>query len=275
MKASVNEDLATALDPVLFARTAGINPDEWQQKLLFSTEKRIVLNCCRQSGKSTIVALLSLHRALNYERALVLVLSPSLRQSTELFKKIMSFYRALECPLPAEVQTSLTLELANGSRVVSLPGKEQTVRGFSGASLIVIDEAARVSDELYYAVRPMLAVSGGRLILLSTPNGKRGFFYDVWTNQVGWLKIKIIADQCPRISKEFLDQERQALGGHWFKQEYFAEFHESETSLFSHDLILESLKDFDEIPLDLDIDDTDLKRKEIDQDAVEEIELDL
>jgi Terminase large subunit, T4likevirus-type, N-terminal len=235
MKASINEDFAFALDPVLFARRAGIDPDKWQEKLLLSAEKRIILNCCRQSGKSTIVALLSLHHALNYERALVLVLSPSLRQSTELFKKIIIFYQALECPLPAKVQTSLALELANGSRVLSLPDKEQTVRGFSSASLIVIDEAARVSDELYYAVQPMLAVSRGGLILLSTPNGKQGFFYEVWQNEDKWLKVEVNAEECPRITSEYLADERRNYPSRFFQQEYYCEFHEQITSVFRHD----------------------------------------
>ena len=75
-------------------------------------------------------------------------------------------------------RTNRRLEFANGSRVLSLPGTERTVRGFSEVSLLVIDEAARVDDGLYYAVRPMLAVSGGRLVALSTPYGKRGWFHD-------------------------------------------------------------------------------------------------
>ena len=237
MKASIYEDLATALGPALFARAAGIDPDEWQQKLLFSTEKRIILNCCRRSGKSTIVALVSLYHALNFAQALVLVLSPSLRQSSELFKKIIFFSKALGHPLPVEVQTGLALELANGSRIVSLPSKEQTVRGFSGVSLIVIDEAARVSDDLDCAVRPMLAVSGGRMILLSTPSGKRGFFYEACQNEHERFKVEINADQCPRITPEFLAEERTKYPSWFFQQEDDCEFRDTTTSLLSREVI--------------------------------------
>ncbi len=74
----------------------------------------------------------------------------------------------------------MTLRLENGSRIVSLPGTEGTVRGFSGVALLIVDEASRVDDALYHAVRPMLAVSHGKLVLLSTPWGKRGFFYREW-----------------------------------------------------------------------------------------------
>ena len=75
------------------------------------------------------------------------------------------------------MESRLSIELETGSRIVSLPGREATIRGFSGVHLLVVDEAARVADELYQAVRPMLAVSGGRIVLLGTPFGKRGFFF--------------------------------------------------------------------------------------------------
>ena len=176
-------DLALAINPVKFAQSSlGLDPDPWQRELLLSSEKRTILNCSRQSGKSTITAILALHHALNDPGALVLVLSPSLRQSGELFKKVMGFYKDVGRPIASETETALTLQLHNKSRIVSLPGKEQTVRGFSGVSLLIVDEAARVADELYYAIRPMLAVSQGRLILLSTPFGKRGFFFNEWTD---------------------------------------------------------------------------------------------
>jgi hypothetical protein len=232
MTLSTNEDLATALDPVLFAQAVGIDPDSRQRDLLLSAEKRIILNCARQSGKTTIVAILALHHALNNAGALVLVLSPSLRQSGELFKKITNFYRDLGRPIPSDVETALTLQLANKSRIVSLPGKEQTVRGFSGVSLLIIDEAAQVDDDLYYAVRPMIAVSGGRLILLSTPFGQRGFFWDTWENKEGWMKIKISADQCPRLSPEFLAEERATYPDRYFDQEYYCVFAQRVSAAF-------------------------------------------
>ena len=72
----------------------------------------------------------------------------------------------------------ISLLFPNGSRIVGLPGTEGTVRGFSAVSLMLIDEASRVDDAMYKALRPMLAVGGGDLWLMSTPCGKRGFFYD-------------------------------------------------------------------------------------------------
>src|SRR5207237_3659232 len=134
------------------------------------------------------------------------------------------FFRRLQSPL-RERRTAEELQLANYSRIVCLPCREETIRGYSKVSLLIIDEAARVPDDLYRAVRPMLAVSGGRLICLSTPYGKRGFFHDCWTNGgADWARIEVAAEQIVRIPPEFLAEERRALGESWFRQEYCCSF---------------------------------------------------
>jgi hypothetical protein len=224
-------------DAVLMARRAGIVTDAWQSDLLRSDAKQMILLCSRQSGKSTITSILALHQAIYTANSLILLLSPSLRQSQELFRKLQDFYNALESSsLPkATEESALRMELSNGSRIIALPGKESTIRGFSGVSLLVIDEASRVPDELYQSVRPMLAVSGGRIVLLSTPFGKRGFFYQEWADGQGWQKVKITADQCPRIDKEWLEREKAMIGDWWYLQEYFCEFVETDDSVFSYD----------------------------------------
>jgi hypothetical protein len=126
----------------------------------------------------------------------------------------------------------LSIEFQNRSRIVSLPANATTVRGFSSVALIVEDEAAFVPDELYRSVRPMLAVSGGRLILLSTPFGKRGHFYEEWSHGEGWEKVLLPATDCPRIAPGFLDEERRSSGDWWFKQEYLCEFTETVDAVF-------------------------------------------
>ncbi len=193
----------------------------------------MLLLCSRQSGKSQTAAALALLTALLQAPALVLLLSPTLRQSGELFRdKVLTLYRAIGKPVAMTRETALTMELANGSRIVSLPGEEVTIRGYSGVKLLVIDEAARVPDALYYSTRPMLAVSRGRLITLSTPYGKRGWFYEEWQSGREWERVRITADQCPRITAEFLQEERQALGDRWFRQEYQCSFEETVDSVF-------------------------------------------
>jgi len=212
--------LALALDPCRILEARGIAPDPWQRGLLLSNDRQILLNCSRQSGKSTVVSVLALHTALFTAEALVLLVSPSLRQSTEIFRKMIDAYKALGRPLPARQQTQLRLELANGSRVVCLPGREGTIRSFGGVHLLVLDEAARIPDDLYRSVRPMLAVSQGRLIALSTPFGQRGWFWQEWQSEGPWKKIRIPWQDCPRITPQFIAEETRALGLPWVQQEY-------------------------------------------------------
>jgi hypothetical protein len=178
---------------------------------------------------------LALREALLNPPALVLLLSPSLRQSGELFKdKVRRLYNALRRPVACVQETQLTMELANGSRIVSLPGEEGTIRGYSGVRLLVVDEAARVPDPLYYSLRPMLAVSRGLLIALSTPYGKRGWFWEEWTGTGAWQKVKVEASDCARIGEKFLTEERRSLGARWFRQEYECSFEDTVDAVFAH-----------------------------------------
>ena len=234
----LRSDLVAACDPSQLMHAVGLRPDDWQARLLRSRAQRSLLLCTRQAGKSTTTALAAVHEAIYRPPALVLLLSPSLRQSGELFRKVVGFYRQLGATIPVEAESALRLELTNGSRIVSLPGKEETIRGYSGVRLLVIDEASRVDDALYYSVRPMLAVSGGRLIALSTPFGKRGFFFHEWTEGgENWQRLEVKAQDCPRISKEFLDEEKRSLGDWWFKQEYGCEFVETIDQVFSYEQV--------------------------------------
>jgi hypothetical protein len=226
------KSLEVRLDPAAIMVQAGMNPDLWQKRVLRSNADRMLLLCARQSGKSTVTAAMALHEILFREAILVLLLSPSLRQSQELFRKIKDLGNTLGLPLPIKEESALRMEFQNGSRVVALPGTEETVRGFSGVGLLIVDEAARVPDPLYFSIRPMLAVSGGRLVCLTTPFGKRGFFHDEWYGTADWERVRITAVDCPRISSEFLEEERESLGDWWFRQEYLCEFTETEDQIF-------------------------------------------
>ncbi len=208
------------LDPARILQARGLSPDPWQRELLLCEDRQVLLNASRQSGKSTVVSALALHTALFRRGALVLLVSPSLRQSAEIFRKVLDGYHALGRPVPAVCRTQLRLELANGSRVLCLPGREDTIRSFGGVNLLVIDEAARVADDLYRSVRPMLAVSQGRLVALSTPFGQRGWFYQEWSGGGPWKRVRVTWRDCPRITPEFIAEETRALGPAWVAQEY-------------------------------------------------------
>jgi len=232
-------------DRVEFAHRVGLDElDDWQEDLLRSEADRVLLNCARQSGKSTMAGLLALHKALVAPGSLTLILAPAERQAKELFSKVAEAYRTLGHgsgeAIPADSYRKLGMELSNGSRIEALPGTEKTIRGFSGVDLLIVDEASRVADELYYAIRPMLAISSGRLMLLSTPYGKRGVFHQEWesgASEAGWERYEVPATDCPRIPASFLAEERAALPAFIYRQEYECSFEETEDQLFTHAMI--------------------------------------
>jgi hypothetical protein len=235
-------DLTRMLDPAQLMRDAGMEPDGWQESVLNSDARRLLLLCSRQSGKSTTCAALAVNQAI-YDPGLVLLIAPAQRQSSELFRKVTDVYRRLP-DVPRIVQESaMRLELANGSRIIALPGTEGTIRGYSGAKTVIVDEASRVDNALFAAVRPMLATTQGRFVALTTPYGKRGWFYDAWEYGEGWHRTKVTANDCPRIDPQWLDEERRLIGDWQFRQEYLCEFVDTDEQFFSSALIEAALTD--------------------------------
>lgn len=221
-KVELIADMALRVNPALLLRQAGIEPYSWQERAACDDAKRVLALTSRQAGKSTISAAIALHTAIFHPQATILIVAPTLRQSQELAQKTRALAKAINLDLVGE--SALRIELANSSRVLALPGAEGTIRGYS-ANLIIIDEAAWVADELYVAIRPMLAVTQGRLIAISTPFGTRGWFWRAWTaEEEDWKRYKVTAYDIPSISREFLDAEKKALGDAMFAQEYLAEF---------------------------------------------------
>lgn len=246
---SVADDIAYSLDPVTWAREVlGFHPDPWQADLLRSRSRKIILNCSRQSGKSTTCAALALHESIYRSPSFCLICAPSLDQSAELMLKFDQFRSAVELPSDyLSRDTKLAVRFANGNRVVARPGSEKSARSFSAVTLLLEDEASRVLDDLYNAVRPMLAVSSGRHVVMSTPFGKRGHFFKIWSEELDlWESYEIPAEMCPRISPEFLAEEKRT--NPWFEQEYHCHFMETVGQVFS-DATIAKMFDTDEKPL--------------------------
>lgn len=220
--------------PLALAVAAGIEADAWQATALTSTTPRALWLVARQLGKSSVAALLALFVALTEPGALVLLVAPAERQSAELLRKIRDYARLLGHPIPALGEAVLHLELANGARILALPGRsDATVRGYSAPRLVIVDEAARVADEIMAGVRPMLATSPqGRLLALSTPYGCRGWFWREWVEGADWERVEVVATECRRISPEFLATERRALGKTLYEQEYECRFHAAVDAAF-------------------------------------------
>ena len=160
---------------------------------------------------------------------MVLVVSPSARQSEELLRKARAFAGRLGVGRASRTE----IRFPGGGRIQAVPGREETVRGYSAVTLLLIDEAARVPEELYQAVLPMLAVARGRMWMMSTPFGRRGFFWEAWrTERAGWLKVTAPGRECGRIPKEFLEEMKETQGEQWYRQEYGCEFVQAEGSWF-------------------------------------------
>jgi hypothetical protein len=233
--------------PVELATDLAIALDEWQRRVLESVAGRLILLGPRQIGKSTVSGLLSLYVALTTAEALVLLIAPSQDQSKELARTIrrmaaragLATAEHTDQIAPTQLSAS-RIEFANGSRVIALPGaSEATVRGYAKPDVIVVDEAARLKEETFTAIRPMLATHPtGRLLLLSTPWVKSGTFYRTWTSDSpAWERIRVHTHDCPRLTPEYLANERAELPFWVYQREYEGTFTDDDATLFPAELI--------------------------------------
>lgn len=235
--------LVLRLDPAVMMEELGYVPDAWQRELLRSQAPRVLLLCSRQLGKSTCTACVALAEACFHDESLVLLVSRSERQSGELFEKVSRFHKRLAL-VPAVKELALSIEFVNGSKIVALPGDGDTIRGFSSPRLVVIDEASRVPDDVLAAVLPMLVSNGGRLLALSTPRGKSGFFYAKWVSaDQAWTRINAKASESPRISPEALAEQRASLGPRLYASEFENQFLETTDQYFSSEAIEAAFSD--------------------------------
>jgi Terminase large subunit, T4likevirus-type, N-terminal len=231
-------------DSVEFAtQTLGFSLDPWQVRTISSPSPRKILCCGRQSGKSFVGAILAVHKALTVAGSVTLCVAPGERQAKLLFSKALQLYRKAGYPLPAHSERRAGLELSNGSIIEALPAVERTTRGYS-VDLLVVDEAAAVPDMDYFGILPALIATRGEQVLLSTPRGKRGFFWEIWSSngnsprgdeEPDWQRVMVRSDEVSRIRDEDLEVFRAAMPEEFFRQEFFCEFLDTEGGLFSYD----------------------------------------
>jgi hypothetical protein len=206
----------------------------------------------RQCGKTQAAAVRALWTALYRPNSTVLLLAPVQRQSQELFLRALDAYRRLNRPVPAVREMRTALELVNGSRLVCLPGEPAYIRGFAAVTLVVIDEAAQIADDsLFAAVLPMLVTSNGACWCISTPFGRRGWFWEQYaSDDPTWMRVTAPARLCPRIAPSFIEEQKRLLGPRWAQQEFDCAFLDSVGQVFSTDSVLRS---FDPRVLPLEI----------------------
>ena len=219
-------------DPALLMTDAGLPPDEWQRRLLRSGARRLLMLTCRQAGKSTTAGFLALRECLFTPGTTVLVVCPSQRQSAELVRRVRDAVNRLSGAVGVQGESVLQVRFTNGSRVIALPASESGIRCYT-AGMVILDEAARIPDALVAAVRPMLGTTGGKLVCLSTAFSRSGWFFDAWNSAEGWERVRVSADQNPRLTAAFLAEEKRTLGERWYGMEYLCEFQDDVAAVFS------------------------------------------
>lgn len=229
----IADDLRLRLDANAFAEHCGYTLDAWQRDVVSGRHSHTLIAAARQVGKTLACAILAAHEAVRLPGGLVVIVSPSQRQSSEFFRAVMDLIRRADLEA-ISAESVLRCELGNGSRIVALPGSGDTVRGYSNARAIIVDEAAFVPPEIFTAVMPMQATSEGRLILASSPAGTHGYFAEQWRDGGdNWHRVRVRADQCSRISPEFLARQRLTMTRAQYAAEYQAEFVDAVGAIFT------------------------------------------
>ena len=216
--------------------------DEWQETVL-STKGNIALRSGRQVGKSTIISVLAGEYACNNREKVVLVIASVERQAYELFSKIFNYmYQNHKDYLKKgkQNQTKSKLVLKNGTKILCLPtGLDgHGIRGYT-VDLLIADEAAFIPRAVWDSVTPMISTRvkhGARMVLLSTPFGRDNYFYDCFDDDT-FTKFHVSSEECKRIPKDFLAQEKKRKSKVAYAQEYMGEFASGSMQWFTDKLI--------------------------------------
>lgn len=219
-------------------RAAGLTPDPWQEELIRCQDRQIAALCTRRSGKTRTVACKITARCLTRPTK-VLLFAPTEDQSKELLQYVREMNDALGCPVPLISETETRLKWANGSEVKAKTDRPKSSRGFT-PDLVVIDEAAQVTDLLYLSVAPMQILGLCDFLVLSTPFGKVGWFFDLWESpekRANWTPFTITAYQCPRINRVILEEHKATMPPRWFQQEYLCVFNDAVDAVFGKETI--------------------------------------
>jgi len=279
---SLAEQLAASIDPYRYLKSLKFDAFDWQKEALTPGISRLILLCARQSGKSTITAAKVVHRAKYFPGSLIMLFAPTQDQAEELMNRI-SVFMSQDPEIILVRDSTETKKLLNGSRIKAFTASPKSARGYSDPNIIVFDESAQVEDELYLTVRPMMTGGKTDLVLLSTPYGKQGFFFETWDKPGDrWVKVQVqppdilhevmplkfpafdvdswkaeMAEKgirayiSPRHGHEFLLEEFDTMGEHWYRQEYGCQFLDPVDNAFDMDSVMRAFRS-NEKALDMD-----------------------
>lgn len=230
-------------DPTYPMKCAGLTPDPWQAELIACASRQIMVLCTRRAGKSSAVACRVLARCLR-QRTDVRVYNPTAGQSKEFVRLAKQMNDALGCPIPLIRESLSEMAWVNGSRLNAMPDSPRGSRGPT-PDIIVLDEAAQVSDELHYSLMPMMILGKTETLALSTPYGKMGWFFETWDAPEKlrlWKSFRVTADECPRIDPLILEEHRAIMPPNWFAQEYYLAFNSAIDAVFGKEVIESAVK---------------------------------
>lgn len=210
--------------------------DPWQEELIKSKGDVVVVSG-RQCGKTTAASILAARTALDNKNEFILLGAYVIEQAQLIFRKIHEYILATD---KKQIKGKVTLnfmELKNGSKIYCRPIGDTgaSMRGYS-ATMVMLDEVSNVPDRAWEAIEPVISVTKGRTILLSTPQGKRGFFWKATINK-NYKLFEISARDCPRHTKKFLDQKESEMSPVAFATEYLGEFIDDYNRKFSEEWV--------------------------------------
>lgn len=219
--------------------------DVWQRKVL-AHEGNIICRVGRQSGKSEVISEKAKEFAKVNAGTVTLVIAATQRQSSLLFEKISFRCEEDEGVVFAEKPTLTKIVLDNGSRIYCVPAGRTGygIRGYT-VDLLIADESPYIPELVWTAVLPMIAVSKtvrgfGWVILIGTPFGKGGYYYDCCHDK-DFLHIHFSSEDCKRIDKSWLRKQKKSMSKAMYAQEFLAEFTDEFCQLFSTALIKQSM----------------------------------
>lgn len=210
----------------------------------------------RQLGLSTITAAYAMWMVLFHKDKNVLVIATKLAVAQNFIKKCK--FLLASCPkwliLPQIVKNnSQAIEFNNGSQIKAIPTSDDAGRS-EALSLLIVDEAAFVRnfDTLWTGLYPTLS-TGGEAIVLSTPNGVGGQYYDLWVyadkGENIFNPIKLPWDVHPDRDGAWFEAETKNMTQKQIAQELLCDFAASgETFLRVEDI--EYIREWIRTPID-------------------------
>jgi hypothetical protein len=208
---------------------------DYQDAILTDAARRLIIAKSRQIGISQTVAFLAAYEA-RYGGT-VLVISRDQDQAAEFLAYVRTALDGDETA-PARVgDNKYSLTLANGGRVVTQAATAKAGRG-TPATLVIIDEMAwqEYADLIYTAVLPTLATTAGRLVVMSTPQGRANRFYQLWQQAQdgasGWSAHFLPWSVHPDWDEAWAEEQRAVLGDAAFAQEHDVDFAVSGLAVF-------------------------------------------